>query len=104
MAPNVERKLAELEIGLNNMLENSEIPDLQLEVHPTVSSIIGKCKQENRKPKVEDYDGMTDDSKFLNQLQAGVNKWVKDIQNVSLFSSKFFSFYTINHFIWIFFV
>ena len=83
--PIIEKKLVELEIGLTTMLENSEILELQLDIHPTVKSIVQMCKNNNnRKPKVEDYDEKTHDSNFLNQLQSGVNKWVKEIQNVSI--------------------
>ena len=81
----MEKKLIELEMGLNSLQENSEIQEVDLQIHPIVASIAKTCRESNRKPKVEDYDEKTQDSHFLNQLQSGVNKWVRDIQNVTLF-------------------
>ena len=70
-------------MGLNSLQENSEIQEVDLKIHPIVAAIAKTCREANRKPHVDDYDDKTEDSNFLNQLQSGVNKWVRDIQNVS---------------------
>lgn len=85
MAPSVEKTMVELEMGLLHLQQNIDIPEVTLTINPTVLAIISKCAEENRKPKVSDFGALVEDSKFLNQLQAGVNRWIKEIQKVNLF-------------------
>lgn len=93
MAPSVEKTMVELEMGLLHLQQNIDIPEVTLTINPTVLSIISKCAEENRKPKVSDFGALVDDSKFLNHLQAGVNRWIKEIQKVNLYINSFFFFY-----------
>ena len=44
--------------------------------------MIKKCADEGRKPQVADFGEKRDDSSFLNQLQNGVNRWIREIQKV----------------------
>ncbi|XP_046600571.1 dynein heavy chain, cytoplasmic isoform X5 [Neodiprion lecontei] len=83
MAPSVEKKIAELEMGLLHLQQNIDIPEISLPVHPTVSLVIKQCAEEGRKPKVADFGEKAEDSTFLNQLQNGVNRWIKEIQKVT---------------------
>lgn len=83
MAPAVEKTIAELEMGLLHLQQNIDIPEITLQVHPYVASLIKQCADEGRKPKVADFSDKVDDSNFLNQLQHGVNRWIKEIQKVS---------------------
>lgn len=83
MAPSVEKKLAELEMGLLHLQQNIDIPEISLLVHTTVGQIIKRCADENRKAKVQDFGDRVEDSTFLNQLQNGVNRWIKEIQKVT---------------------
>jgi dynein heavy chain 1 len=83
MAPSVEKKLAELEMGLLHLQQNIDIPEITLPIHATVQSIIKRCADEGRKAKVGDFGDRVDDSSFLNQLQNGVNRWIKEIQKVT---------------------
>lgn len=56
MAPNVEKKIAELEMGLLHLQQNIDIPEITLMVHPTVAAVIKKClDEENRKANVNDF-------------------------------------------------
>ena len=82
MAPSVEKKMAELEMGLLHLQQNIDIPEITLPVHPIVASVIKHCLEEGRKPKVADFGDKVEDSTFLNQLQNGVNRWIKEIQKV----------------------
>lgn len=84
MAPSVEKTMVELEMGLLHLQQNIDIPEVTLTINPIVLAMIGKCAEENRKPKVSDFGALVEDSKFLNQLQAGVNRWIKEIQKVKL--------------------
>ncbi|XP_058810234.1 dynein heavy chain, cytoplasmic isoform X2 [Phymastichus coffea] len=83
MAPTVEKKIAELEMGLLHLQQNIDIPEISLPIHPTVIQIIKQCAEEGRKPKVADFGCKVEDSTFLNQLQNGVNRWIKEIQKVT---------------------
>lgn len=94
MAPTVEKKIAELEMGLLHLQQNIDIPEVSLPVHPAVQSVIKKCSEENRKPKVEDFGNKVEDPQFLNALQSGVNRWIREIQKVTLFPS--FNYYLVN--------
>lgn len=84
MAPTVEKKIAELEMGLLHLQQNIDIPEVSLPVHPYVQSVIKKCAEEGRKPKVEDFGNKVEDHQFLNTLQSGVNRWIREIQKVFL--------------------
>ncbi|KAK5647577.1 hypothetical protein RI129_002469 [Pyrocoelia pectoralis] len=78
MAPTVEKTIAELEMGLLHLQQNIDIPEITLPVHPIVASVIKRCADESRKPKVADFGDKVDDSTFLNQLQNGVTKLDRD--------------------------
>ena len=80
--PGIEKKLAELELGLLKIHQNADIPECQLAIHPLVASILRTCAHERRRPHIDDYSTQSSDSQLLNQLQAGVNKWIREIQNV----------------------
>lgn len=88
MAPTVEKKIAELEMGLLHLQQNIDIPEITLPVNPVVSAVIKKCLEENRKPKVEDFGDKVEDAQFLNNLQSGVNRWIREIQKVELMLNK----------------
>lgn len=98
MAPSVEKTIAELEMGLLHLQQNIDIPEITLTIHPTVANVIKRCADESRKPKVADFGDKVEDSTFLNQLQNGVNRWIKEIQKV-----RKLSFYLILCFIMFYF-
>ena len=45
--------------------------------------MIKKCADEGRKPQVAEFGEKLDDSSFFNQLQNGVNRWIREIQKVN---------------------
>lgn len=83
MAPSVEKKIAELEMGLLHLQQNIDIPEITLTIHPNVATVIKKCGDEGRKSKVADFGDKVEDATFLNALQGGVNRWIREIQKVS---------------------
>lgn len=82
MAPSVEKKIAELEMGLLHLQQNIEIPEISLLIHPTISNVAKQCYERAEKPKVTDFGDKVEDPSFLNQLQSGVNRWIREIQKV----------------------
>lgn len=47
-----------------------------------VSQVIKMCADEGTRPKVADFGDRVEDSNFLNQLQNGVARWIREIQKV----------------------
>ena len=80
---NIEKKIAEVELGLLNLQQNIDIPEINLVIHPLVIQIIKKCNEENRKPKADEFSDKVEDANFLNALQAGVTRWVREIKKVN---------------------
>ena len=83
MVPSVDKKIAELEMGLLHLQQNIDIPEISLPIHPVVAAIVKRCETEKRKPSPEDYADTVEDSSFLNALQHGVNRWIREIQKVT---------------------
>lgn len=83
MAPSVEKKMAELEMGLLHLQQNIDIPEITLPINTVVLQTIKGCADEGRKAKVIDFGDKVEDSTFLNALQNGVNRWIKEIQKVT---------------------
>jgi len=53
MAASMEKKIAELEMGLLHLQQNIDIPEITLIVHPEVAKIIKKAAESNIKPTVK---------------------------------------------------
>lgn len=87
MVPSVQKNISELEIGLLHLQQNIDIPEITLVVHPVVQQVAKKAKEEGRKPRVQDFGDMVEDSTFLNALQKDVNRWIREIQKVSWLGS-----------------
>ncbi|XP_069493861.1 cytoplasmic dynein 1 heavy chain 1 [Ambystoma mexicanum] len=83
MAPSVEKKIAELEMGLLHLQQNIEIPEISLPIHPNITNVAKQCYEHGDKPKVTDFGDKVEDPTFLNQLQSGVNRWIREIQKVT---------------------
>ena len=69
----MEKKIAELEMGLLHLQQNIDIPEISLAVHPTVAAVIKRCSEEGVKAKVADFGDKVEDSSFLNALQNQVS-------------------------------
>lgn len=82
MAPSVEKKLAELEMGLLHLQQNIDIPEITLKPILEVEKAIQLATKEGRRAKVTDFDDV-ENSTFLNNLQGSVNRWIKEIKKVT---------------------
>ncbi|CAM9594499.1 unnamed protein product [Lampetra planeri] len=83
MAPSVEKKIAELEMGLLHLQQNIDIPEISLPIHPTVSAVLRHSAERGDRAKVSDFGERVEDATYLNQLQSGVNRWIREIQKVT---------------------
>ena len=92
MVPSVEKIISELEMALLHLQQNIDIPEITLLIHPIVTNMIKKCQEEeDRKARVQDFGDLCEDSSFLNQLQNGVNRWIREIQKVTCAYTTAFS-------------
>lgn len=82
MAPSVEKTMTDLEMGLLHLQQNIDIPEITLSVHPLVAQVIKQRAEEGKRAKTSDFEDKLDDAQFLNALQSGVNRWIKEIQKV----------------------
>jgi dynein heavy chain 1 len=83
MAASMEKKIAELEMGLLHLQQNIDIPEITLVVHPAVALVIKKASDNAIKPKVADFGDKVEDSTFLNALQNQARKLYLDIKKMS---------------------
>ena len=79
----MEKRIAEVEMGFLHLQQNIEIPEINIVIHPIVLQMIKKCNEENRKPRVDDFSDRVEDTNFLNQLQSGVSRWIREIKKVT---------------------
>lgn len=69
-------------MALLHMQQNIDIPEINLTIHPVIQSAIQKASEEGRKARVADLGEHVENSVFLNALQKGVSRWIKEIQKV----------------------
>ncbi|KAI4119433.1 MAG: hypothetical protein LQ345_000679 [Seirophora villosa] len=82
--PGTKRKLAELELSLLHLQQNSEIDELQLPLPDLVQETIDVARAQNVKPTLDTIPSeILSDSKFLNDVQNTVNTWIKSIQRIT---------------------
>ncbi len=78
----LEEKLNELEANLLQMNQTVNIPDVNLIPHAAMAQVLRQCQEKNQRPNVDLFRDKVEDSNFLNQLQATVNRWIREIQKV----------------------
>ena len=82
--PGTMKKVAELELSLLNLQQNTEIPELNLSLHHVIQEALSVARQNNHKPSLSDIpESYLGDSSFLNALQSLVNGWVNSIQSIT---------------------
>jgi dynein heavy chain 1 len=93
----VEKLFPELEMGLQHLQQNIDIPDVTLTAPPYITLACRRAAEERRQPVATDIQNVNiDDSQVLNALQATVIKWTREIQKVLYTRIKaFFPFQTI---------
>ena len=78
------RKLAELELSLLHLQQNTEIPELHLPLPDVVQEAVDTAHARNTKPTLDMIpQELLLDSRFLNDIQNTVNTWIKSIQAIT---------------------
>lgn len=82
--PGTKRRLAELELSLLHLQQNTEIPELQLPLPELVQEAIDIAHAQHSKPTLDTIpQEVLSDSKFLNDVQNVVNSWIKSIKAIT---------------------
>ncbi|GCB22020.1 dynein heavy chain, cytoplasmic [Aspergillus awamori] len=82
-----KKKFAELELGLRHLLQNVEIPALNLPLHEVVQAALVDAEKRGVKPSVELIDpAILENSTFVNSIQNTVNAWIRSIQTITKMS------------------
>eukprot|EP01094_Clydonella_sp_ATCC50884_P027826 TRINITY_DN8164_c0_g1_i2.p1 TRINITY_DN8164_c0_g1~~TRINITY_DN8164_c0_g1_i2.p1 ORF type:complete len:4596 (+),score=2011.83 TRINITY_DN8164_c0_g1_i2:76-13863(+) len=79
----VSQKIADLELSLYNCKQDVQIEQISLSFHPRICAAANAAKASGKTLRVEDLGEVASSAEFLNELQAGVNVWIKDIQRVT---------------------
>lgn len=78
--PSAKKKMADFELSLLQLQHNVEIPQLSLEFHPVIASVVDDATRRGNKPTIDDVPRtLIGDTNFHNSLTAGVNAWTKAI-------------------------
>eukprot|EP00040_Diaphanoeca_grandis_P036231 m.230237 g.230237 ORF g.230237 m.230237 type:complete len:4579 (-) comp33576_c0_seq1:2736-16472(-) len=79
-----EKVVDNLELQLQQLQQNIDIPEVTLTIHPRIKAVCDNAAKENRKPTVEEFDEKEiNEASFLNALQKGVARWIKEIHKVT---------------------
>ncbi|KAK5187841.1 dynein heavy chain, partial [Cryomyces antarcticus] len=82
--PGTKKKIAELELSLLHLQQNTEIPTLHLPLHPVVQSALDAAEKQKVKPSLGLVaPTMLSDSAILNKLDTIVNTWIKSIKSIT---------------------
>ncbi|GLD93496.1 hypothetical protein PINS_up002088 [Pythium insidiosum] len=89
--PAIRRRMKELELALLQYQQNIEIPEVNLVFHPIIQRAADLVRAKGYLTDDMESLGLEDkvqDVTFLNEIQGGVNKWIKEIQKVTRLISE----------------
>lgn len=79
-----QKKMSELELSLLQLHDNDDIPEIYLKIHPIIKQAVATASHSGIRPTMSLLPhALLNDTKFLNQLQAHVNQWIRSIQAVT---------------------
>jgi dynein heavy chain 1, cytosolic len=82
--PVTKKRWNDLELSLLHLQQNVEIPEVSFPFHQMVQHALDEAESRHAKPTIDTIpEGLLQDSKFLNALQANVNTWIKSIQVIT---------------------
>uniref|UniRef100_K3WUC5 Dynein heavy chain, cytoplasmic n=1 Tax=Globisporangium ultimum (strain ATCC 200006 / CBS 805.95 / DAOM BR144) TaxID=431595 RepID=K3WUC5_GLOUD len=88
--PAIKRKMKELELALLQYQQNIEIPEVNLVFHPIIQRAANLVREKGVLIDIEalGLEDKVNDVGFLNDIQGGVNKWIREIQKVTRLISE----------------
>jgi dynein heavy chain 1 len=78
--------MKELELALLQYQQNIEIPEINLSFHPSIQKAADLVREKGvlvDNIEALGLDKYVEDIAFLNEIQGGVNRWIKEIQKVT---------------------
>lgn len=77
--------MKELELALLQYQQNIEIPEVKLVFHPVIQNAASLVREKGAPIDMEtlNLEDKLQDVTFLNEIQAGVNRWIKEIQKLT---------------------
>ncbi|KAI9986672.1 hypothetical protein PInf_025627 [Phytophthora infestans] len=83
--PAIRRRMKELELALLQYQQNIEIPEVNLVFHPVIQQAADLVRTKGVLIDVEalGLEDKVNDVTFVNTIQGGVSKWIKEIQKVT---------------------
>lgn len=85
--PRTKKNIAELELSLQHLQQNSEIPEVRLQPHVEVQAAINEAHKNNARASLDYISSFRlQDSRFLNEVQSTFNGWIKSIQSITRMS------------------
>jgi hypothetical protein len=75
--------MVELELSLYNCKQDIQIQKVNLDFHVAVAEAGKKVQTKGGLLRVEDLGELSQSAEVLNAVQAGVNNWIKNIQQVT---------------------
>jgi dynein heavy chain 1 len=77
------RKLADLEVSLQNLQQNIEVEGPRLQIHDAVRKQLAESHGDWQEAALRIPDDLVLDGQFLNRLQNMANEWIKQIRDFS---------------------
>lgn len=84
----VQKKISEAMLALMNCQQNVDIPDVYLQLDPTVKQKAQEARSQNARLSLEMFEAQASDKEFLASLIACVDKWIHDINKVTRLANK----------------
>ena len=82
--PGTKRRIAELEMSLLHLQQNTEIPIVRLPLHEVVRAALVEAEAQGKRPSVQLIPQETlENTIVLNSVQNNVNNWIKAIQAIT---------------------
>jgi dynein heavy chain 1 len=85
--PGAKRRIAELEMSLLHLQQNTDIPMIHLPMHEVVMGAMQDAEAQGKAPSVQLIPAhVLENTTVLNSIQNHVNAWIKSIQNITKFT------------------
>jgi dynein heavy chain 1, cytosolic len=85
--PGAKRRIAELEMSLLHLQQNTDIPLIHLPIHEVVMGAMQDADSQGISPSIQLIPShVLENTTVLNSIQNHVNAWIKSIQNITKFT------------------
>ena len=87
--PGAKRRMAELEMSLLHLQQNTDIPMVHLPMHQVVADTLNEAESQGVRPSIQLIPAhVLENTTVLNSIQNHVNGWIKSIQALTKLSKE----------------